>query len=157
MSENTALLPLVQKFFDKDLAGAARSLETMPEEDVVQVLRSLPPSVAAKAVRPLQVTYAAAVLKDAEADLFKEIAQGLDSHHAASIFMHLPGEARERFLAHLPDRLKRDIQEQLTYPEGSVGQAMSTSFLSFRAEVTVFEATQIIRQHAPNRYPASYA
>lgn len=157
MSENSALLPLVQKFFEKDIIAAARSLETMPEEDVVQVLRSLPPAMAAKAVRQLQVTYAAAVLKGAEADLFKEIAEGLESHHAATIFMHLPGEARERFLAHLPDKLKRDIQEQLTYPEGSVGQVMSTRFLSFRAEMTVYDATQIIRQHAPNRFPASYA
>lgn len=157
MPETAALLPLVQKFFEKDLAGAARSLETMPEEQVVEVLRALPPAVAAKAVRQLQVTYAAAVLKDAEADLFKEIAEGLDSHHAAAIFMHLPREARERFLQHLPDKLKRDIQEQLTYPEDSVGRMMSTNFLAFRTEATVSDAVQIIRQLAPKRYPASYA
>ena len=71
--------------------------------------------------------------------------------------MHLPREARERFLSHLPDKLKRDIQEQLTYPEGSVGRMMSTHFLSFRADATVYDATQIIRQLAPKRYPASYA
>ncbi len=157
MTDTDAFLPLVQKFFEKDLAGAARSLETMPEEQVVEVLRALPPAVAAKAVRQLQVTYAAAVLKDAEADLFKEIAEGLESHHAATIFMHLPREARERFLAHLPDKLKRDIQEQLTYPEGSVGRMMSTNFLAFRADTTVAEAVQLIRQLAPKRYPASYA
>ena len=67
-------------------------------------------------------SYAAAVLKDAEADLFKEIAEGLESHHAATIFMHLPREARDRFLQHLPEKLKRDIQEHLTYPEDSVGR-----------------------------------
>jgi len=157
MPETTALLPLVQKFFEKDPTGAARSLETMAEEEVVEVLRALPPALAAKAVRQLQVTYAAAVLKDAQADLFKEIAEGLDSHHAATIFMHLPREARERFLSHLPDKLKRDIQEQLAYPEGSVGRMMTTNFLSFRTEATVQEAVQTIRQLAPKRYPASYA
>jgi len=157
MSDTAALLPLVQRFFEKDPTGAARSLETMSEEEVVEVLRALPPTLAAKAVRQLQVSYAAAVLKDAQADLFKEIAEGLDSHHAATIFMHLPREVRERFLQHLPDKLKRDIQEQLTYPEGSVGRMMTTNFLSFRTDATVQEAVQIIRQLAPKRYPASYA
>jgi len=157
MSETAALLPLVQRFFEKDPTGAARSLETMSEEEVVEVLRALPPALAAKAVRQLQVSYAAAVLKEAQADLFKEIAEGLDSHHAATIFMHLPREARERFLQHLPDKLKRDIQEQLSYPEGSVGRMMTTNFLSFRTDTSVQEAVQIIRQLAPKRYPASYA
>jgi len=157
MSAPTALLPLVEKYFEKDLAGAARTLETMPEEQVVQVLKALPPAVAARTVRQLQVSYAAAVLKEAEADLFKEIAEGLDSHHAATVFMHLPREARERFLQHLPEKLRRDIQEQLSYPEGSVGRMMTTNFLSFRMEATVHDAVQIIRQLAPKRYPASYA
>jgi magnesium transporter len=157
MSETAALLPLVHKFFEKDLVGAARALETMPEERVVEVLRTLPAALAARAVRQLQVSYAAAVLKEAEAELFREIAAGLDSHHAATIFMHLPREARERFLTHLPDKLRRDIQEQLSYPEGSVGRLMSTSFLSFRTDATVHDAVQIIRQLAPKRYPASYA
>ncbi|MBE7504252.1 MAG: magnesium transporter [Verrucomicrobiales bacterium] len=157
MPETTALLPLVQKFFERDLVGAARSLETMPEEQVVEVLRALPAALAARAVRQLQVSYAAAVLKDAEVDLFQQIAAGLDSHHAATIFMHLPREARERFLAHLPEKLKRDIQEQLTYPEDSVGRMMSTDFLSFRTDATVADAVHAIRQLVPKRYPASYA
>lgn len=157
MPESTALLPLVRKFFESDLAAAARALESMNEEDVVRVLKELPPALAARAVRQLQVTYAAAVLKDAEAELFKEIAEVLEPHHAATIFMHLPREARERFLQHLPEKLKRDVQEHLTYPEGSVGRIMSTSFLAFRTDMGVGEAIERIRQLAQKRYPASYA
>jgi multidrug efflux pump subunit AcrA (membrane-fusion protein) len=134
MAETTALLPLVQKFFEKDLVGAARSLETMPEEQVVEVLRTLPPAVAARAVRQLQVTYAAAVLKDAEADLFKEIAEGLDSHHAATIFMHLPREARERFLSHLPDKLKRESPLTLRFQGFSHALQQHASVVQFAIE-----------------------
>lgn len=157
MTDPSPLLPLVQKFFEKDLVGAARSLETMPEERVVEVLRALPPALAARTVRQLQVSYAAAVLKGAEADLFKEIAASLEPHHAATIFMHLPREDRERFLQFLPDKLKRQIQEHLTYPEDSVGRMMVTDFLAFRTDATVYDAVQIIRELAPKRYPASYA
>jgi len=154
---SAALLPVVKCYFETDPNGAARSLETMPEEQVVEVLRALPPALAARAVRQLQVTYAAAVLKDAEADLFKEIAEGLDPHHAATIFMHLPGPARERFLQHASEKLKREIQEHLTYPEDSVGRLMSTNFLAVRTDLTVAEAIERIRQLAQKRFPASYA
>lgn len=152
-----ALIPVVKRYFETDPNGAARSLETMPEEQVVEVLKALPPALAAKAVRQLQVTYAAAVLKDAEADLFKEISEGLDPHHAATIFMHLPGAARERFLQHAPEKLKREIQEHLTYPEDSVGRLMSTNFLAVRTDLTVGEAIERIRLLAQKRFPASYA
>jgi magnesium transporter len=155
--DTAALLPVVKRYFETDPTGATRSLETMPEEQVVDVLKALPPALAARAVRQLQVTYAAAVLKDAEADLFKEIAEGLDPHHAATIFMHLPGAARERFLQHAPEKLRREIQELLTYPEGSVGRLMTTNFLAVRANVTVGEAIERIRALAQKRFPASYA
>jgi len=157
MSEGLALLPLVRKYFETDLGAAARTLETMPEEEVVEVLKALPPALAAKAVRQLQVSYAAAVLRDAEADLFKEIATGLEPYHAASIFMHLPPEARDRLLQHLPDKLKREIQEHLAYPENSVGRLMSTQFLAFRESTRVHEAIERIRMLSAKRFPDSYA
>lgn len=157
MPDSTALVPLVRKYFEADLPAAARALETMSEEAVVEVLRQLPPALAAQALRQLQVSYAAAVLKEAETDLVKEIAAVLDPPHAATIFMHLPREARERFLQHLPPKLKREIQEQLTYPENSVGRLMVTHFLAFRTDTTVQEAVERIRQLAQKRFPASYA
>jgi magnesium transporter len=149
-------LPLVQQYFEKDLAGAARSMETMSEEAVVEVLRALPTPLAAQAVRQLQVGYAAAVLKDAPTELFQELAEGLEPQHAATIFMYLPRESRERFLEHLPEKLKRAIQEHLSYPENSVGRLMSTNLLAFRQSLRVKEAIHRIRELAA-RYPASYA
>lgn len=157
MSEGVALLPLVKKYFETDLPAATRTLETMPEEEVVEVLKALPPPLAAKAVRQLQVSYAAAVLKDAEADHFREIAAGLEPYHAASIFMHLPREARDRLLQHLPDKLKREIQEHLAYPENSLGRLMSTNFLAFRESIRVQEAIERIRALSTKRFPDSYA
>jgi magnesium transporter len=157
MNDSSALLPLVQKFFENDLSGATRLLETMTEAEVIEVLKSLPPTTAVRAMRQLQVGYAAAVLSEADPQLFKTIATGLDAPHAAAIFMHLSGETRERMLEHLPDHLKRAVQEQLTFPENSVGRLMSTEFLAFREDLTVNETIERIRRLAQRRYPASYA
>ena len=151
-----SLRTFVERMFERDQAAAARLLETMDEAQVVELLRLLPPSVAGRVVRQLQVTYAAALLREAEAELFGEIARELEPPHAAAIFMHLPAEARERFLQHLPERLRRDVQEQLTFPEDSVGRLMSTAFVALRQDLTVREAIERIRALAQTRFPASY-
>lgn len=154
--DGTAQRVFVERMFEQDGAAAARLLETMDEGQVVEVLRGLPPAVAGRAVRQLQVTFAAALLRDAEADLFAEIANELEPAHAAAIFMHLPTDARERFLQHLPERLRRDVQEQLTFPEDSVGRMMSTQFLTLRQDMTVRAGIDRIRAVAQKRFPASY-
>ena len=68
MTDNTTLLPLVQKFFENDLSVAAGVLESMPEEEAAGALKSLPIPLAVQVVKVLQVSYAAALLKDADAE-----------------------------------------------------------------------------------------
>jgi magnesium transporter len=157
MTEKSPLLPLVEKFFEHDTVAAAHSLERMAEEEAVEVLLSLPASLAARAIRHLQVSYVAALLKDAEPELFREIASALEPQLAATIFMHLPQDTRERLLEHIPGKLKTQIRELLTYPENSVGRIMTTDFLSFHKDVTAHEAVEKIRSLAQKRFPASYA
>jgi magnesium transporter len=129
----------------------------MPEDEAVGVLGALPPPLAVRALKHLQVSYAAALLKDAERDVFRSVVSELDSSFAAAIFMHLPQDARERLLEHLPKRLVDEIREQLAYPEDSVGRLMSTDYLSFHKDDTAQEAIEKIRALAQRRFPASYA
>ncbi len=157
MEDSSPLLPLAQRYVQKDPAGAAQALENLPEAEVVRVLRALPSALAARVVRQLQVPYAAEVLKAADSDLFREITLALEPHHAANIFVHLPPEGREQLLENLPKRLRREIQDYLSFPEGSVGRLMVRSFLAFRTEVSVREAIDRIRQLALRRSPTSYA
>jgi hypothetical protein len=42
MTDNTSLLPLIQKFFESDLNAAAGVLESMSEEEAAGALESLP-------------------------------------------------------------------------------------------------------------------
>lgn len=156
MPDENSLLPFVRKQFESDPAAAARSLETMTEQEAVGVLGALPPTLAAKALRQLQVGYAAALLKDAGPELFQEVARDVESEHAAAIFMALPNDTREQFLAHLPAKLKREVQELLTYPVGSVGRIMRTNFLAFHTDVKVADAIEKIRSLVKQRVPLSY-
>lgn len=156
MTEKAPLLPIVQKFFEHDTTAAAHSLERMTEEEAVEVLLALPAPLAVRAIRHLQVSYAAELLKDADPELFREIVSALEPQFAATIFMHLPEDARERLLEHIPGKLKNQIRDLLTYPEDSVGRIMTTDFLSFHKDVTAHEAIEKIRSLARKRFPASY-
>ncbi len=157
MTEQSPLLPLVQKYFEQDTRAAAHGLESMTEEEAVEVLKALPLSLAVRAIRHLQVSYSAALLKDADPGLFREIASALEPEFAATIFMHLPQDARERLLEHIPGKQKTQIRDLLTYPENSVGRIMTTDFLSFHKDVSAREAIEKIRSLAKKRFPASYA
>ena len=157
MNDARVLLPLIEKLFDHDLAAAAHILEGMGEEEAADVLRSLPPRLAVRVVKHLQISYAAALLKSADDVFLHEITSQLDPRLAAAILMHLPADARERVTEHFSGQLKGQIREMLEYPEDSVGRLMTTDFLRFHKGESAQEAIEKIRTLAKRRFPLSYA
>ena len=156
MTDNTTLLPLVQKFFENDLNAAAGILESIPEEEAAGALKSLPIPLAARVIKVLQISYAATLLKDAEDQFMIEMISHLDPQFLASILMRLPQEARERMSQHISEKLKGQIRELLDYPEGSIGRTMTTDFIALKKKNTAGEAIEKIRLLAKKRYPSSY-
>ncbi len=157
MAHQNALIPLVRKYIETDPAGAARIVETMEEETAAEALLQMPPSVLARVFPHLQAAYSATLLKTASPEVFHAISKALDPQRAAKIFMHLPADARERFVPHLSDRLKARVQELLTYPPDSVGGVMSTRVPAFRPHHTVKDVIAKLRSLARKRIVHSYA
>ncbi len=140
-----ALLPLAEKYFEKEPVSAAHSLESMSEEKALAVLKSLPPKIAGRAFGHLQPHFAAGILKGASHELFDEIILQMDPHQGTAIFAHLPETDREHILGRLPKKAKDQIRELLTFPVNSAGRIMSTSFIAFWDDLSVDEAVQRIR------------
>lgn len=156
MAENTALLPLVQKFFEHDLGAASMILEGMTEEDATEVLKSLPLSLAVRVVKALQVSYAATLLKNADDVFVGAVTAHLEPQLAASILMHLPPDARERMANQVSGKLREQIRELLEYPEGSIGRTMTTDFITLKKHRRTEEAIEKIRSLAKRGFPSSY-
>ncbi|CAB1075956.1 hypothetical protein JY97_16275 [Alkalispirochaeta odontotermitis] len=156
MQDNITLLPLVQKFFEKDLNAAAGILESIPEEEAAATLKSLPIPLAAQVVKVLQISYAAVLLRDADDQFMIELISHLDPQFLASVLMRLPPEDRERMSKHISEKLKGQIREFLDYPEGSIGRAMTTDFIALKKNNLAEEAIEKIRLLAKKRYPSSY-
>jgi len=156
MTNNTTLLPLVQKFFDNDLNAAAGILESMPEEEAADALKTLPMPLVVRVVKALQISYAAALLKDADDQFLIDMTPHLDPQFLASILMRLPPEARERISKHISSKLKGQISELMDYPEGSIGRTMTADFVALKKNNRAEEAIEKIRSLAKRKYPSSY-
>jgi magnesium transporter len=156
MLKKATLLPLVLRYFESDPVAAAHSLETLEEEDAVQVLKAIPTAMSARAVVHLSDSLAARLLQAVPPALFKDIVERLDPRQSASIFLCLPNEVRQRFLETIEDRKKLRIKEFLTYPEASAGRIMSSHFLALHSDLKVKDAVTKIRQLARKGETASY-
>jgi magnesium transporter len=157
MAEKNIFLSVIQKVFEHDVETAAKILEGMPEDEAAEIFTNLPALLAVRMIKHLQVSYAAALLKDADDTFLQEIASHLGPQFAATIFMHLPHNVRERLSKSISTKLKGEIRELLDYPEGSIGRIMTTDFLSFQKDLPAQEAIEKIRLLAQKRLPLSYA
>ena len=80
MAKSSPLLPLVRRFVETDPVAAARSLEMMDEREAVEVLKTLPPHLAADVFGHLPAEHAAELLKGAsdDSEKFQKIGEGAD-------------------------------------------------------------------------------
>lgn len=156
MNKKASLLPIVRHFFDVDPSQAAHTLEGIPEEEAVEVLRALPVTLAAKAFPYLSMPLAASLVKEMPQGLFQEIMTRMTPEQGADLFAHLPTEEKEDFLNVLPDHLRKGIHEILTYPVDSAGRILSTDFVAFHQDLKVKEVIQKIRNLAQKGKHTSY-
>jgi len=157
MNERDIYRNLMEKFFDKDISAATDILEGMQEEDAAVVLQSLPPPLAVRVIKNLQLAHAASILGQTGDWFIHKVLSLIDAQFAASILMHLPSDERRRLTDHISGKVRNQIRELLEYPEGSVGRIMTADFLSFNQSTTAGEAIEKIRMLAQRRFPASYA
>lgn len=150
------LLPLVQRFFEHDPAAAALSLETMRHDEAVRVLSALPAPLAGNALKNINVSAAASLVRDLPLETFREVVVKLDPQQIAAMFATLPEDKQGEFLDRIPEETRKSVGELLSFPENSAGRIMTTEFLAFRADVKVKDAVRRIRTLARRNAPASY-
>ncbi len=157
MADRDSFAFLLRPFFEKDPVLAARSLETLPEEQAVDILGALPPSLAGAVFAHLEIHCAANVLKNLPSHLFETVVENLDAQYRATLLILLPDAQRERLFNQMSPQAKQEIQALLTYPENSAGRVMSPHFLAFHKDIKVQSTIERIRLLAKQKAPASYA
>ena len=78
-------------------------------------------------------------------ELFKKVVSGLEPKLASNIITHIPKEQAEQLLTNVPEKVKLQIMDYLTYPANSVGQIMRTEYIAFQKDIKVRDAVEKIR------------
>jgi magnesium transporter len=144
---------IVRNYFSQNIVAAAREVEQLGAEDALSLLLDQPPHIAAKVIGHLPPVFAAELVALAEPERISNILSLAGSESCASIFLTLTPDRRARMLESLTPELKGQIQELITFPEGSAGRLMRTDYKAFLPEVTVDEVTKSLRTDTGKQTP----
>jgi magnesium transporter len=122
-----------------DQSIAARVLEAMPVQAVVQIFNEPHLDEPARLIELMPVDCAPAILI------------GLHPDRRTDIFRQLPEEVREALTRRLPDAMRASLDELLRYPPDSAGGIMTTDFVSVPADWTVERTLQHVHAVGKNK------
>jgi magnesium transporter len=132
----------------QEAADAADTLETLDPEELREVLRQMEDQAAAEALAemplPLAVS-AMALLAETEPEYAARLLGLMAPDDAADMIQGLDDHLGEDLLARISPEQAADLAKLLLYPEKSAGGIMTTDFLALRDDMTVQQATDLIR------------
>lgn len=151
---------MLQKLPQAGMAEEARVLARIARghtADIVEYLNTLPPDVAAEALRHLpldrivgvfdrhELQQAGGLLLALPEACAARVLTDMSADRAADVLSDLRPAERARLLAPLEPEPATTLRLLLAYPENSAGSLMTTEFVSLPATVTVAEALRHIR------------
>ena len=157
MGDSKSYIILIEKFIEHDAVSASNIIESLEDDEAIDVFEELSPTASAKIIRNLQVGYAASLIEKMSDGVLSKILSLIEPQLLTSILMHLAHDSRERLKNYIGEAVEKQIRELLEYPEGSVGRVVSTDFLSFDKNVIAKDAIRKIRSLSKKRLSVSYA
>lgn len=141
-------LPFTLAFLHQKPLAAGRALAAMSPEEVAVFLDAIPTRIAAPALTAMGAWSASAVLSKMSATSAAAILGTIDYLDAAAILRHSAVADRERVLADLPKKLRRDFETSLVFPDSTVGAHMTTAFMTLTEQHICSDAINLIRRSA---------
>jgi magnesium transporter len=141
----SAVAALNQRYLLDYPHEAARQLESMPPQDVAELLAVPAPHAAARAWQALSPDIAAAVLELVPAALVPHLLGEAEPAMAVAVLAQLEVKVRARMLKLLDAQVARELRALLKYPEDSAGRLMDPQVSPVREDHTVAEALARLR------------
>jgi magnesium transporter len=152
--------PEIKEFIEaRNFAALREAFADWSPADIAECITDLPSEEQAVVFRLLQHAQATAVLEYLDPDAQQGVLKAMGTMEAArvlndmspddrtALLEELPGAAVVQLLQLLSPEEKAIAQTLLNYPEGSVGRWMTPDFVSVRAEWTVQQVLDHIREH----------
>lgn len=126
-----------------DIAGVFTELE---HDKLPLLFRLLPKELAAETFVEMETEEQELLIRGFSDTELKAVIDELYVDDAADIVDEMPANVVKRILAQAEPEMRKQINEILRYPDNSAGSMMTTEYVSLRAEMTVWEAIERIRQ-----------
>ena len=128
-------------------ADVAEILTELPEEDQAVAFRLLPHDQATDVLEYLDADAQHVVLKAMGREDAARILNDMSPDDRTALLEELPGAAVAQLLTLLSPSERSVAQALLNYPEDSVGRLMTPDFVSVRADWTIQQVLDHIREH----------
>jgi len=144
---------LADSFIDQFPQEATEVLEAAPVEEIAQLLRMQTPERGAQIIGRISTALAVSVLRALKPEMAGHILGVMDPVAAALLLSSFDAQTRELLLEKLDPGLARELNELMSYPEGSAGRLMQPRAPSMPARRTVKQALARLRRF-PSRNTA---
>lgn len=143
---HTVSRALADSFIDNFPQEATEALEAAPVEEIAQLLRMQTAERGAHILARISTALATSVLKQLKADQASRILAAMDPIGAALLLRSLDQQTRDAMLAKLEPQLARELDELMSYPEGTAGRLMQPRAPSMPAHRTARQALAKLRR-----------
>lgn len=138
-------LNVLRKGRPADVAQVLHTLNDLDRNAVFVALARAETDLAALSLRELELQEGVDLLKTLAPEEVAQVLQELPSDDAALFIAGLPEELRERLLDLMKIEVSTDVQELLSFPEGTAGRMMTPDVFSLNEDLTVGEAIAAIQ------------
>lgn len=142
-NDRKALIKIIDSLMPADVADLIESLDKNAR---MFVLNCLEPEGAGEVIIELEHTVKNSILNDLDTRTISEIVEELNSDDAADLVGDLPESRAREVIESVNDEVSEDLETLLPFPEDSAGGIMALEFVSVKAESTIYEAIEVIRQ-----------
>lgn len=131
---------------DMRAADLADLIEYLDPEERLFIFNLLEPDGAGEVLVEIETPVQERILKDLDNQAITEIVQGLDSDDAADLVGDLPDDRAREIIERVGDEVSEELEKLLPYPEDTAGGIMALEFVAVKADASVKDAIDTIRE-----------
>jgi magnesium transporter len=141
--DTPALSERIDRLRPADLADL---IELLDPEERLFIFDILEPEGAGEVLVEIEAPFQESILNDLDNQAISEIVQELDSDDAADLVGDLPFTRAQEIIESLHEEASEELEKLLPYDEDTAGGIMALEFVAVRADATVQQAIDIIRE-----------
>ena len=137
---------LMKLIDDMRPADVADLIEHLNREERLYLFELLEPEGAGEVLLEIEPPVQERIISDLDNQAISEIIQELDSDDAADLVGDLPAKRAKEIIETLDDDVSEELEKLLPYPDDTAGGLMALEFVAVKADSTIQEAIETIRE-----------